>query len=317
MEFGNTTTISSLPLTRDLPDLLYPASDGAGTSHDADRHTVELIVDLLLPVIDTFPKGYNLIVVQEAMNAFSAFADEIYARSHKEAAGLFAGYYLHNPDDPEVKVAVATTFLEARGDATTVTCEVSYQDSCRAVQYCDEHGLLILVWTHSHPGFGVFYSDTDTSTLMSQFSAEQLAGIVVDNLQDRYLAYKVIGGRQEKIPIWGFSLEDGARTGSLDLFQYLDAPRRASFSMRETRGKVASGKETPQASDLQEIRSKLESMERILEEINRAVRAQSGVKAPAGGSPLPLAQALSRSLITGTLLLMALTFAFALGMHRL
>ena len=286
MQFGTTTKIKSLALTPDLPEMLYPSPEGADMGIETHKITLQAVVDLLMPVIGTFPKGYTLIVLQEVMNAFNAFADEIYSKSHKEATGLFAGYYLHNPDDPEVKVAVATTFLEARGDATTVTCEISHEDGCIATHYCDRHGLIIIVWSHSHPGFGVFYSDTDSSTLATQFNAEQHAGIVVDNLQGRYLAYKIINGLQEKIPIWGFSLEDCQKTGKLDLFQYLDVPARPSFSMQgsarkpqqdeparknELVPKTIEGTVRGEAADLAAIRANLESMNKSMEEIKLAM----------------------------------------------
>lgn len=221
MNFGKTTKIESLPLTPDLPGILYPRTDPDGPV-DVDRDVLMDIVRLLGPVIGTLPKGFSLFVVKEAMDAFCSYADGVYKTSHKEATGLFMGYYVHAPEDPDIRVGIATTFLEAHGDASTVTCEISFEDCIRAMNYGQKHHQQILVWPHSHPGFGVFYSGTDSTTLQTSFNADQHAGIVVDNLQDRYLAYKIIDGRQEQIPIWGFSLQEFRRTGEAELFQYPD-----------------------------------------------------------------------------------------------
>ena len=236
MNFGCTTRIKSLALTPDLPEKLYP-SIVTGGPVDFHRETLTEIVRLLGPVMGTFPKGYNLIVIKEAMDAFCSYGDEVYNKYQKEATGLHLGYYLHSPEDPEIKVGIATTFLEACGDASSVTCEVSYEDSCKAAFYAEKHHLVCIDWPHTHPGFGVFYSGTDSNTLKTSFSAEQHAGIVVDNLQHRYLAYKIIDGCQTQIPIWSFSLNECRQSGEIALYQYSDVvtPARRSISMGYTR----------------------------------------------------------------------------------
>ena len=269
MNFGKTTKIEPLPLTQDLPGILYPQAGPDGQA-DAHRDTLCDIVRVLGPVIGTFPAGYTLLVAKEAMDAFLSYADEVYRRSHKEATGLFLGYYVHAPGNPEIRVGIVTTFMEAHGDASKVTCEISHEDSCRAIEYASKHLLLVIAWPHSHPGFGVFYSATDSGTLRRDFCADQHAGIVVDNLQDRYLAYKIIDGRQEKIPLRGFSLQDLRRDGEWAPYEYLEeAPAPA------TEPGPAGIDGRPDALDDAEIRERLASIEASLTEIKAMLEAQA------------------------------------------
>ena len=219
MKFGKTKRIMSLPLTADLPDKLYPPTEGKAPE-DFHKDVLRDIIRFLSPIIDTFPEGYTLIVLKEAMDAFRQYGDTVYDKYRTEATGLMLGYYLHAPGNPAIKVGIATTFIEAQGVASSVRCEVSHEDCCLANLYAEQHHMLFIVWPHTHPGFGVFYSDTDSTTLWTVFNAEQHAGIVIDNINERYLAYKIIGGRQEKIPIWSFSLNDFRSLGMTSLFQY-------------------------------------------------------------------------------------------------
>ena len=290
MDFGKTTKIESVALTADLPDLLYPVND---QDEQENVHKVILrdVVRFLGPKIGTFPKGYNLIVLKEAMDAFINYADDVYNKSRKEATGLHLGYYLHAPEDPDIKVGIATSFMEASGDASVVTCEISYDDSSLATQYGDDNHLVVIDWPHSHPGFGVFYSDTDSSTLTTTFNAEQHAGIVVDNLQNRFLAYKIIDGKQVQIPIWGFSLTDCRQSGELKLYQYLDvqALERKSMSMSKFNPLKKSDQEKNQCAKpepelfptkeecqdtdrLADIEERLERIEKALSEISAIMK---------------------------------------------
>ena len=248
MEFGKAKRIQPLPLTADLPDKLYPPMEGDAPV-DFHKDVLRDIVRFLSPIIGTFPEGYTLIVLQEAMDAFHQYGDAVYDKYHTEATGLMLGYYLHAPGNPAVRVGIATTFIEARGVASSVRCEVSHEDCCQANLYAEQHHLLFIVWPHTHPGFGVFYSDTDSTTLRTDFSAEQHAGIVIDNLKGRYLAYKIIDGRQEKIPIWSFSLNDFRSLGMASLFQYLEDPVQEKETGEDACTDVQEPEETPPGAD--------------------------------------------------------------------
>lgn len=328
MDFGTTTKIKSLALTSDLPDTLYPTTD---TDKPVDAHKAILadVVRLLGPMIGKLSKGYNLIVTKEAMQDFCRHGNEVYKNSHKEATGIHLGYYLHDPDDPDIKVGIATTFLPATGDASTVTCEFSYADSSEFSLYAEEHRLTVIDWPHTHPGFGVFYSSTDCQTLKTTFNAEQHAGIVVDNLQNRYLAYKIIDGKQEKIPIWGFSLEDCRKNGRLELFQYHEnnAPARKSISMGNPRPSMKFGSEVPPkpknpqetlpketqvpdfSADLSEIEERLRTIEDKLDALMAIPEdEEEAVALPPQRSSFPTVE---------VIVFVALTYGFAFAMSYL
>ena len=343
MEFGKTTTIKSMALTSDLPDILYPQTD-PDAPVDPHKETLADVVRLLRPIIGSFPKGYNLVVVKEAMDAFCAYGNEVYWDKRKEATGLHLGYYVHAPEDPEIKVGIATTFMEARGDASAVTCEISHEDGCRAIlEYGNKHRLLVIDWPHTHPGFGVFYSDTDCNTLRTTFNAEQHAGIVVDNLKGLYLAYKIIAGRQVQIPIWGFSLEAARRGAEIGLFQY-QGPRsqaRKSISMGQT---TPSGKKeptmtmvpqtpvpTPSAKHLPDIaaeltgikerlkavESSLDSLEAVIEQLGRAGKPEGPEEDDSGEELTVVSRPSPPVPVGGLLAFVALTYCFTFAMYYL
>ena len=329
MNFGPIVKVKSLALTKDLPDLLYPSSGDPSVPDDPYKRILTDIVRILEPVIHTFPKGYSLLFVKEAMEAFTTYADEVYSQSRKEATGLHVGYYFHDPDDPEVKVAVPVTFIEAHGDATTVTCEMSYEETGAASLYCEEHHLRILVWIHSHPGFGVFYSLTDGKTLRTQFNAEQHAGVVVDNLHGLYLAYKIIDDRQETLPILGFSLTECRRDGVLKTFEYreqssakkmppLDMGKVGGTDQPEGKGapippEVAPVSVEPAAPEA--LLHRLDAIETLLTEIKALLIARMAEKSGKGGqeevvNPVPK-EPPSRPPYLWLLLFVVLTFCYS------
>lgn len=223
MEFGTVKTLESIPLTIDLPEILYPASD---PKFDENRRKLQLIVPLLLRYSYLFPKGCTHIVLSEVADEAIAYGNEVHVATNHESSGLMTGHYLHFPDDPEKKISLAETFLKAEGTTTHVTCEFSYQDSVRHNRYCTDYHEVPLVWEHTHPGFGVFYSRTDSKTL-ELFNAKHQAGIVIDNLQNIYKAYKIVDGKQKQISMYGISLKDIETMPFVELFKYSStAPSR-------------------------------------------------------------------------------------------
>ena len=56
------------------------------------------------------------------------------------------------------------------------------------------HKLTQLVWVHSHPGFGAFFSGTDDNTLRTLYRAPQYMGVVVDICKNEMVGYKMVDG---------------------------------------------------------------------------------------------------------------------------
>lgn len=203
MNFGKKASVESLSLEKSLPDMLYGEN-----SKDSHHQLLTDIYNIFNDSILSLDRDFTCFIEKKAMDAFITFANEVYNTTHNEATGIIVGYYLHSPTNPEKKIIVATNFLQATGSASSVTCEFSYEDSIRHSKYCDVHHTLPIVWIHSHPGFGVFYSSTDSSTLLNYFACHHQVGVVVDNLQDKYMGFKIYNGVQCNEDIYEFNIEN-------------------------------------------------------------------------------------------------------------
>lgn len=164
--------------------------------------------------------NYTCLIPKDVMDEFLAFANDIYRKHHNEATGMLVGYYLHDETCPNKKIAIATSFLPAFGESTRVTCEFSYEDSVRHSEYCKANGLLPIIWIHSHPGFGVFYSHTDSTTLKAFFAKEHQCGVVVDNLNHAYKGFKIINDQQAEIKVLGFNKAKIQQSEKLEVYTY-------------------------------------------------------------------------------------------------
>lgn len=209
MKFGELSKISPMVMNESLPLDLY-----AATSDEGLKNRMNDIVSLFSDFND-IDTEFICFVEENAMRKFELFANEIYNKTHNEATGLLVGYYLTQENNQSKKFLIATDFLQASGNASSVTCEFSYEDSIQHSLYCEENHVLPIIWIHSHPGFGVFYSSTDSTTLASFFARDHQMGIVVDNLQNKYLGFKIINGQQRNQDIYSFNIKDSVSSGRL------------------------------------------------------------------------------------------------------
>lgn len=210
MNFGNKIGVSSIPLTLDSIENLYPESEQHNSQNEATflyKKEAENIVSLFKDEIGQSDKTFRCFITKKAMDAFVAFANEIHQKNRNEATGIIVGYYFHDENQPDKKIIVGTNFLQATGSASSVTCEFSFQDSIRHSQHCDKFKVLPIIWIHSHPGFGVFYSQTDRSTLKGYFPCAHQMGVVVDNIQNQYLGFKIYNGKQQVEDIYIFDMD--------------------------------------------------------------------------------------------------------------
>ena len=175
---------------------------------------------MLHQYVEDKEENFSCLIPQDVMNEFLAFANDVYRKHHNEATGMLVGYYLHDEAYPDKKIAVAVTFLPAFGESTRVTCEFSYEDSVRHSEYCKANGLLPIIWIHSHPGFGVFYSHTDSTTLKAFFAKKHQCGVVVDNLNNAYKGFKIIDGQQAEIPVLGLKKSSIQQEEKLMVYTY-------------------------------------------------------------------------------------------------
>jgi proteasome lid subunit RPN8/RPN11 len=125
-----------------------------------------------------------------AWNAFEHHSKEVYSQLRHEAQGIFVGYYYK---DQFGKFVVATKYEEGNGNSYSAYVEMSEECLAKISERCQNDGSLMLIWIHTHPGFGVFYSDTDYNCLKTNFYKPYQIGLVVDILKDQIRGFKTKG----------------------------------------------------------------------------------------------------------------------------
>ena len=204
MKINRKSIVESIPLNDRIVDELYPVANDE--SFKIERDLLFKIVKYFRIEMKSNKDNFRCYIERQAYDAFLAFANDAYSRSHNEATGIIVGYYLHDEDDPSRKILVATNFIQANGPATSVTCTISYDDNIRYDNFCIAHKMNQLVWIHSHPGYGCFYSTTDSSMLASCFYANHQIGVVVDNLRNELMGFKIEEGKEKHESVFCFDL---------------------------------------------------------------------------------------------------------------
>lgn len=239
MKFGTLNTIMPQPMSSSLAEDLYPSSDGQF------KERLSMIVNLFMDAEIDIDTEYLCFIEDNALSSFECFANEIYRQTRNEATGLLVGYYLQGQGNlVNKKILIATDFLPATGNASSVTCEFSYEDSVQHTLYCEKNHVLPIIWIHSHPGFGVFYSSTDSTTLASFFARDHQMGVVVDNLQNKYLGFKISNGMQRNQDIYSFNLNECVSSGEFK-FKRLNE----SLSISNEKKKAVSFKDINQKTE--------------------------------------------------------------------
>lgn len=219
MQIKKKSTIESLLLDESSVDSLYPINvEGESSIIESDRQVLANIIQLFKDDVKNSTEPFRCFIEKKAYDAFIAFADEAYKKSRNEATGIIMGYYLHDKENPEKKIVIATNFLQANGPATCVACSISYDDYIRYDDFCIAHKMQQIVWIHSHPGYGVFYSGTDSAMLSSCFYANHQVGVVVDNLHRDVMGFKIKEGKETKENIYCFNMESSLRNKALQFF---------------------------------------------------------------------------------------------------
>jgi len=124
-----------------------------------------------------------------AWNAFESHSNNIYKESKHESQGIFIGNYYK---DNFGEFVVATSYEEGSGNSKSVYVEMSEECLAKISEKCQANGTLMLIWIHTHPGMGVFYSSIDYSCLKTNFYMPYQIGIVADILNKKTKAYKII-----------------------------------------------------------------------------------------------------------------------------
>jgi len=125
-----------------------------------------------------------------AWNAFDRHGNNVYDELRHEAQGIFTGHYFK---DQFGEFVVATAYEEGNGISQSAYVEMSEECLAKISDKCQNDGTLMLIWVHTHPNFGVFYSATDYSCLKTNFYKPYQIGIVVDVVRKQYKGFKTNG----------------------------------------------------------------------------------------------------------------------------
>ncbi|MDR0894530.1 MAG: hypothetical protein LBN06_04430 [Prevotellaceae bacterium] len=130
-----------------------------------------------------------------AWNAFLNHSINVYKEIRHEAQGIFTGHYLK---DQYGEFIVATNYEEGYGVSQSAYVEMSEECLAMISEKCQIDGTLMLIWAHTHPGFGVFYSGTDYNCLRTNFYKPYQIGIVADIIRKQSKGYKVNNGNVDE-----------------------------------------------------------------------------------------------------------------------
>lgn len=134
--------------------------------------------------------GFFVYINEYAWEAFLSHTKGIYKRTRHEGQGIFLGKYFK---DDFGEFAVATTYYEGEGESTHTYVGMSEQCLVAISDKCLAENLFMLIWIHTHPNFGTFYSGTDVNCLKTNFHMPFQTGIVVDIINEDIKSFKVKG----------------------------------------------------------------------------------------------------------------------------
>lgn len=132
--------------------------------------------------------GFQVYINQYAWDAFLNHGLTVYKQTNHEAQGIFLGKYFQ---DSFGEFVVATEYSEGVGESSHAYVGMSEECLIKISDECRSKKLLMLIWIHTHPNFGVFYSGTDRTCLKTNFYMPFHSGIVVDIIRKETKGFKV------------------------------------------------------------------------------------------------------------------------------
>lgn len=135
--------------------------------------------------------GWFVYIHEYAWEAFLSHTAGVYSRTGHEGQGIFLGKYFR---DEFGEFAVATSYSQGEGESSQAHVEMSEQCLALISKRCLAEDLLMLIWIHTHPTFGTFYSGTDVNCLKTNFYMPFQIGIVVDIVRRELKGFRVSAG---------------------------------------------------------------------------------------------------------------------------
>lgn len=147
--------------------------------------------------------SFFVYINNRAWNAFLNHGNQVYRETGNESQGIFIGQYYK---DDLGEFVIAKSYCEGFGDANRAYVEMSEESLSSIANKCKEEGALMLIWIHTHPNMGVFYSSVDHNCLRANFYMPFQIGLVVDIIRKQVAGFKCHG--QENKRFQDFALID-------------------------------------------------------------------------------------------------------------
>lgn len=211
---------------------------------------------------DSSIPNFFVYIQDYAWNAFVSHGNNVYRELRHEAQGIFTGYYFK---DLFGEFVVATAYEEGHGNSQSAYVEMSDECLAKISEKCQADGTLMLIWVHTHPGFGVFYSGTDINCLKTNFYKPYQIGIVVDILGKKHKGFKV-----KSIDVDEFSeyaLFNDEKNILFPPYSKIEAVKKSDGRMDEFTEEVKRLKKDLQnkKSELEQVMEKLQDKEKDIE----------------------------------------------------
>jgi proteasome lid subunit RPN8/RPN11 len=136
-------------------------------------------------------ESFQVFISEQAWVTFLAHGQNVYKESKHEAQGIFVGKFFK---DEMGEFVVATEYMPGFGESRHAYVGMSEECLIKISDHCRNNDLLMLIWIHTHPNFGVFYSNTDMTCIKNNFYMPFHSGIVVDIIRKLTKGYKVRDG---------------------------------------------------------------------------------------------------------------------------
>jgi proteasome lid subunit RPN8/RPN11 len=137
------------------------------------------------PVRRVFPGPRGALVPLRVALSRRAYADvTAHARESldQEVCGVFAGAFCEDDEGTFVEVEAALRGVSARQGRGHVTFTQETWNAVHGALERDHPGLLIVGWYHTHPGFGVEFSEMDVFIQRNFFPGPSQVALVMDPL---------------------------------------------------------------------------------------------------------------------------------------
>jgi proteasome lid subunit RPN8/RPN11 len=163
-----------------------------------------------------------------AWNAFWSHSNNVYKEIRHEAQGIFTGNYYK---DQWGEFVIATRYHEGSGGSTSSFVEMSEECLAKISEKCQKDNSLMIIWIHTHPGFGVFYSGTDYNCLRTNFYKPYQVGLVVDILKKQHKGFKSKGN--EVVDFTDYKLFNDEKNILLDPFPIIKIVKESDRRISE------------------------------------------------------------------------------------